>query len=49
MPVSIYVGEPATGGVATAFALQLFWAAALVLVIRWVWSHAIRHTVIQGG
>lgn len=49
VPVSIYVGEPATGGVATAVALQVFWAAALVFVIRWVWSRAIRHTVIQGG
>jgi ABC-2 type transport system permease protein len=49
VPVSIYVGAPATGGVATAFALQCFWAAALVFVIRWVWSRAIHHTVIQGG
>lgn len=49
IPVSIYVGEPATGAVRSALALQLFWAAALVLVIRWVWGHAFRHTVIQGG
>ncbi|HYH12047.1 MAG TPA: ABC-2 family transporter protein [Thermomicrobiales bacterium] len=49
IPVSIYVGEPATGGVLSALGLQLFWAAALVVVIRWVWSHAFRHTVIQGG
>jgi ABC-2 type transport system permease protein len=49
IPVSIYVGEPATGSVVTAVTLQLFWTAALVLVIRWVWSHAFRHTVIQGG
>ena len=49
VPVSIYVGEPATGGLATALALQLFWAVALVFVIRWVWSRAFHHTVIQGG
>jgi ABC-2 type transport system permease protein len=49
VPVSIYVGEPATGSVVTAVAIQLFWTAALVVVIRWVWSHAFRHTVIQGG
>ena len=49
IPVSIYVGEPATGAVGTALALQLFWAAALVLVIRLVWHRAFRHTVIQGG
>jgi ABC-type uncharacterized transport system permease subunit len=49
IPVSIYVGEPATGGLLTALALQLFWAAALVFVIRWVWSRAFRHTVVQGG
>ena len=49
VPVSIYVGEPATGAVWTALALQLFWAGGLVLVIQWVWRRAFRHTVIQGG
>jgi ABC-type uncharacterized transport system permease subunit len=49
VPVSIYVGEPATGSIPAAFALQLFWAVALVFVIRWIWSRALRHTVIQGG
>ncbi len=49
IPVSIYVGEPATGSLWTALGLQLFWAGALVLVIRWIWRRALRHTVIQGG
>jgi ABC-type uncharacterized transport system permease subunit len=49
VPVSIYVGEPATGSVWTALALQGFWVGALALVIRWVWSQAFRHAVIQGG
>ena len=49
VPVSIYVGEPATGAVWTALLLQLFWAGVLVLAIRWLWSQAFRHTVIQGG
>jgi ABC-type uncharacterized transport system permease subunit len=49
VPVSIYVGEPATGSVWTALLLQAFWVLALALVIRWVWSQAFRHAVIQGG
>ncbi len=49
VPVSIYVGEPATGEIWSALLLQVFWAGVLVLVIRWIWSKAFRHTVIQGG
>lgn len=49
VPVSIYVGAPATGGIWTALGLQLFWAVVMVGVIRWVWRRAFRHTVIQGG
>lgn len=49
VPVSIYVGEPATGALWSALLLQAGWAMALVVVIRWVWSKAFRHTVIQGG
>jgi len=49
VPVSIYVGEPATGAVWSALLLQAGWAVVLVVVIRWVWSRAFRHTVIQGG
>ncbi len=49
IPVSIYVGEPATGGIGTALALQAFWTVAMVFVIRFVWQRAVRHTVIQGG
>lgn len=49
VPVSIYVGEPATGAIWSALALQAFWAVVLVGVIRWEWGQAFRHTVIQGG
>jgi ABC-2 type transport system permease protein len=49
IPVSIYVGAPATGSIGTALAVQLLWAVLLIGVIRWVWGRAVRHTVIQGG
>lgn len=49
VPVSIYVGEPATGATWSALLLQAGWAALLVLAIRQVWARAFRHTVIQGG
>jgi ABC-2 type transport system permease protein len=49
VPVSIYVGEPATGALWSALLLQAGWAVALVFVIRWVWGRAFHHTVIQGG
>lgn len=49
VPVSIYVGEPATGALWSALAVQAFWAVALVGVIRFVWNRAFLHTVIQGG
>jgi ABC-type uncharacterized transport system permease subunit len=49
VPVSIYVNAPATGGVLTALGLQVLWIGLLALGVRWIWSHAFRHTVIQGG
>jgi ABC-type uncharacterized transport system permease subunit len=49
VPVSIYVGEPATGAIGTALLVQAMWIGLLVLLIRWVWSRAFTHTVIQGG
>ena len=49
VPVSIYIGAPATGSVWTALGLQVAWVVVLALVIRWVWSQAFRHAVIQGG
>lgn len=49
VPVSIYIGEPATGSLGTALLLQAFWAVAMVAVIRLAWTRAFRHTVIQGG
>lgn len=49
IPVSIYIGIPATGGIATALALQVFWAVVLVGVIQVMWKRALHRTVIQGG
>ncbi len=49
VPVSIYVGEPATGSIGTAMLLQAMWIGLLTLAIRWIWSQAFRRTVIQGG
>ena len=49
VPVSIYIGIPATGGIATALASQVFWAVVLVGVIRVMWKRALHRTVIQGG
>jgi ABC-2 type transport system permease protein len=49
IPVSIYVGEPATGAIWSALALQAMWMGLLVLVIRLVWRQVFRHHVIQGG
>lgn len=49
VPVSIYIGIPATGGVATALALQVFWAVVLLGVIAFIWKRALHRTVIQGG
>ena len=49
IPVSIYVGEPATGSIGTALLLQAMWIGILILVIRWIWGRAFKHTVIQGG
>ena len=49
VPVSIYIGIPATGNMYTAMALQVFWAVVLVGVIQFVWKRALYRTVIQGG
>lgn len=49
VPVSIYIGIPATGGILTALALQVFWAVVLIGVIRVMWKRALHRTVIQGG
>jgi ABC-type uncharacterized transport system permease subunit len=49
VPVSIYVGEPATGSIWTALGVQLLWIGLLVFGIRWIWQRAFAHTVMQGG
>ncbi len=49
VPVSIYIGEPATGAIWSALLLQAMWIGILIVVIRWIWGQAFKHTVIQGG
>ncbi len=49
IPVSIYIGNPATGHIWSALLIQASWMAALVFVIWWIWKRAVRQTVIQGG
>ena len=49
VPVSIYVGEPATGAIWSALGLQVLWIGLLVFGLRWIWQRAFAHTVIQGG
>lgn len=49
IPVSIYVGNPAMGGIAGALLVQAGWAIVLVFLIQLIWSRAYRQTVIQGG
>ncbi len=49
IPVSIYIGNPATGQIWSALLIQASWMIALVAVIWWIWKRAVRQTVIQGG
>ncbi len=49
VPVSIYVGAPATGAIWSALLVQVVWVGILILGVRWIWSQAFRRTVIQGG
>ena len=48
-PYRIYLGHIPTGDVAPHLAHQLAWAAALVLIGRWVLSRGLRRLVMQGG
>lgn len=50
IPVSIYTGGiSGAGDLAGAFALQLFWVAALALIVGWVWRYARRVVTVHGG
>jgi len=49
VPVSIYVGAPATGGVLGALGVQALWIVLLTLGVRLIWRRAFQRTVIQGG
>lgn len=48
-PIDIYVGEPLGGSVAGVLALQLAWAATLLLAGRVVLAAGTRKLVVQGG
>ncbi len=49
-PVALYLGRiGGTGEVARALVVQYAWAVALWLLMRLVWSRALRRVVVQGG
>lgn len=49
VPLSIYIGKFTAQETASAFALQIFWLAALTLAGRWVWVRAHAYLSVQGG
>lgn len=49
IPVSIYLGQLGGAALVRALAIQVFWAFALYLLARLVWSRARRRIVVQGG
>lgn len=48
-PVAIYLGQIEGTAVWMAIGLQVFWVAVLWLLLRLVWSRALRRVVVQGG
>ena len=50
VPVAIYTGAISSPeDLAAAFALQVFWVAALALIVGWVWRYARRVVTVHGG
>lgn len=49
IPVSIYIGRIDGADALRGILIQVVWAIALGLVVRLVWSRALRKVVIQGG
>lgn len=49
LPFRVYTGHIAPIAVGAVLTHQLLWTAGLVLVGRWLLSHALRRVVVQGG
>ena len=49
LPVEVWLGRYDGARLVGVFAIQLVWAAALVLAGRWVLTLAMRRVVVQGG
>ncbi|MGH2377268.1 MAG: ABC transporter permease [Candidatus Limnocylindria bacterium] len=49
IPVSIYIGRLAGTDAARGLLIQAAWILILALVVRFVWSKALRRVVVQGG
>jgi ABC-type uncharacterized transport system permease subunit len=48
-PVSIYIGRLTDVDVLRALLIQCTWIVLLAVLVRFVWSRAMRRVVIQGG
>lgn len=48
-PVAIYLGQVDGSAIWTTIGLQLVWVGVLWLLLRLVWSRALRRVVVQGG
>lgn len=49
IPVSIYIGRLTGSEALRGVAIQALWIVVFVLLVRFVWSRALRRVVIQGG
>ena len=49
IPISIYLGQVEGTAALRAIGVQLFWVAALWVLVAVGWSRALRRTVVQGG
>lgn len=48
-PMAVYLGQISGGDVFGALALQAFWVVVLRILLRVIWSRALRRVVVQGG
>nr|WP_269145563.1 ABC-2 family transporter protein [Cohnella fermenti] len=49
VPAAVYLGTMTDEAMWRTLAIGLIWAAALLLLVRWLWSRAVRRLIIQGG
>jgi ABC-2 type transport system permease protein len=49
LPVAIYLGQIEGVAALRAIGVQLFWVAALSVLVRVGWVRALRRTIVQGG